>query len=52
MTVDFPDGLTTPALVVDIDVLERNIARMGEAARSTGFALRPHAKTLLEVLGR
>ena len=36
---------TTPALVVDLDTLDRNIARMAEAARVGGFALRPHAKT-------
>jgi D-serine deaminase-like pyridoxal phosphate-dependent protein len=36
---------TTPALVVDLDTLDRNIARMAEAARAGGFALRPHAKT-------
>ena len=37
--------LPTPALVVDLDALERNIARMAERARAAGFALRPHAKT-------
>jgi D-serine deaminase-like pyridoxal phosphate-dependent protein len=37
--------LQTPALVVDLDVLERNIARMAEHARVRGIALRPHAKT-------
>jgi D-serine deaminase-like pyridoxal phosphate-dependent protein len=36
---------TTPALVVDLDTLDRNIARMAETARAGGFALRPHAKT-------
>ena len=36
---------TTPALVVDLDTLDRNIARMAEASRAGGFALRPHAKT-------
>ena len=36
---------STPALVVDVDTLDRNIARMAEAARAGGFALRPHAKT-------
>ena len=40
-----PEGLVTPALVVDADVLDRNIARMAEAARTGGFALRPHAKS-------
>jgi 3-hydroxy-D-aspartate aldolase len=37
--------LQTPALVIDLDVLERNIARMAEHARAHGIALRPHAKT-------
>ncbi|AEW98927.1 alanine racemase [Streptantibioticus cattleyicolor] len=37
--------VTTPALVVDVEVLERNIARMAETGRTAGFALRPHAKT-------
>lgn len=45
MTVRLPAGLTTPALVVDVDVLEANIARMAEASRTGGFALRPHGKT-------
>ena len=37
--------LQTPALVVDLDVLERNIARMAEHAKRQNIALRPHAKT-------
>jgi 3-hydroxy-D-aspartate aldolase len=37
--------LQTPALVIDLDVLEANIARMAEHARKHGIALRPHAKT-------
>src|ERR1041384_6508845 len=37
--------LQTPALVIDLDVLERNIARMAEHATKNGIALRPHAKT-------
>ena len=45
MAVELPGGLVTPALVVDVDVMDRNIGRMAEAARSGGFALRPHAKT-------
>jgi 3-hydroxy-D-aspartate aldolase len=43
-----PDGrirLQTPALLIDLDVLERNIARMADHARAKGIALRPHAKT-------
>ncbi len=39
------DELDTPAVLIDLDVLERNIARMAEAAREAGVGLRPHAKT-------
>ena len=35
----------TPALIVDLDALERNIARMAARAKAAGVALRPHAKT-------
>lgn len=45
MAVSLPDGLATPALVVDPEVLDSNIARMAEASRSQGFVLRPHAKS-------
>lgn len=37
--------LATPALVIDVDLLEANIARMAAHARGQGIALRPHAKT-------
>ncbi|MGA0602128.1 DSD1 family PLP-dependent enzyme [Caulobacter sp. KR2-114] len=37
--------LNTPALVVDADALERNIARMAAFAKASGLSLRPHAKT-------
>lgn len=40
-----PAGFPTPALVVDLDVLERNVQRMARTAAEGGFALRPHAKT-------
>ena len=36
---------TTPCLMLDLDALERNIARMADHARAHGLALRPHAKT-------
>jgi D-serine deaminase-like pyridoxal phosphate-dependent protein len=38
-------------VLIDLDALERNVARMAESARAAGVALRPHAKThkLLEV---
>ncbi|NJL27384.1 MAG: hypothetical protein HC897_05560 [Thermoanaerobaculia bacterium] len=37
--------LPTPCLLLDLDVLERNLERMAERARRLGVALRPHAKT-------
>ena len=37
--------IDTPALVLDLDALEANIATMAALARSRGIALRPHAKT-------
>jgi D-serine deaminase-like pyridoxal phosphate-dependent protein len=37
--------LDTPALVVDLDRLEHNIASMASQARGKGLALRPHFKT-------
>ena len=37
--------LQTPALVIDLDVLERNIVRMADHAKARGIALRPHAKS-------
>lgn len=39
------DELETPALCVDLDVLENNLARMGGYVREHGLRLRPHAKT-------
>ncbi len=38
------EELDTPALVVDVVGLERNIARMAEWSRRSGKAVRPHAK--------
>jgi D-threonine aldolase len=37
--------IETPALVVDLDAFERNLAKMAAFARSAGVRLRPHAKT-------
>lgn len=37
--------LETPSVLIDLDRLERNIARMSERARAAGVHLRPHAKT-------
>jgi len=35
----------TPCLMLDLDALERNVARMADFAKARGLALRPHAKT-------
>lgn len=37
--------IATPALVIDLEAFERNIARMAEHCRAQGIGLRPHAKT-------
>lgn len=39
------DEISTPALVVDLDVLERNLDRMAAYCREHGLGLRPHTKT-------
>ena len=38
-------SIETPALVIDLEAMRRNIERMATFARSHGLALRPHAKT-------
>ncbi|MDP2262184.1 MAG: DSD1 family PLP-dependent enzyme [Hydrogenophaga sp.] len=38
-------GIDTPALVIDLDAMDRNIARMVAFAQEHGLRLRPHAKT-------
>lgn len=45
--------LDTPALVIDLDIMERNLRRMSEYAASHGIRLRPHTKThKIPALGR
>jgi D-serine deaminase-like pyridoxal phosphate-dependent protein len=39
------DEIPTPALLLDLDRFERNLARMAAHVRAAGKALRPHAKT-------
>ncbi len=39
------DQLDTPCVLVDLDVLERNIERMARFAVAQGVTLRPHAKS-------
>lgn len=41
----FVEDLETPAVLVDLDVLERNVSRMAAWASERGVRLRPHAKT-------
>ena len=46
--------LITPALVLDLDAMERNIATMAAYAAEAGVAVRPHAKThkSVQIAGR
>ena len=37
--------IPTPALVLDLDAFERNVARMAEHCKVNGLGVRPHAKT-------
>jgi len=37
--------LSTPALAIDLDVVERNLDRVSELCRRQGVGLRPHTKT-------
>jgi 3-hydroxy-D-aspartate aldolase len=37
--------IDTPALIVDLDAFDRNVAKMAEFARTAGVRVRPHAKT-------
>ena len=39
------DTIDTPALVIDLDAMERNLQRMADFAQAKGLRLRPHAKT-------
>jgi len=38
-------NVDTPALVIDLDALERNLQRMADLIKDTGVRLRAHAKT-------
>ena len=37
--------LDTPAVIVDLDVMERNLSRMSDYCREHQLLLRPHTKT-------
>jgi 3-hydroxy-D-aspartate aldolase len=39
------EDVDTPALIIELDAFEANLARMAEAAKTAGVRLRPHAKT-------
>jgi D-serine deaminase-like pyridoxal phosphate-dependent protein len=39
------EDLDTPAVLIDVDVMERNLARAADYARRHGLRLRPHIKT-------
>lgn len=39
------DEIETPALIVDLDIFERNLDEMAQICREAGVALTPHAKT-------
>ncbi len=39
------DDLPTPALLIDLERMERNLGKMAEDARKMNVGLRPHAKT-------
>lgn len=43
--VTIPGEIDTPEIIIDRDVLQRNIDRMATAVRSRGLHLRPHVKT-------
>jgi D-serine deaminase-like pyridoxal phosphate-dependent protein len=49
-----PDGIETPAALVDVTTLERNVARMASLLADRGVGLRPHTKTskCLEIIRR
>ena len=40
-----PADLDTPEIVIDLDIVERNARRLGDALAGRGIALRPHVKT-------
>jgi D-serine deaminase-like pyridoxal phosphate-dependent protein len=47
------NSLETPALVIDVDAMERNLNRAASYARQHGLRLRPHTKThKIPALGR
>jgi D-serine deaminase-like pyridoxal phosphate-dependent protein len=53
-TMVLPDGIDTPRALVDLEVLERNIASMAATMNARGVGLRPHTKTskCIEIIRR
>lgn len=43
--MNIPGDIETPEILIDRDILVRNIARMADAVGGKGLLLRPHAKT-------
>ena len=46
--IDLPGSraaLTTPALVLDLDIFEQNLAALADMCGEAGLRMRPHAKT-------
>ena len=44
-SMNIPSDIDSPDIIVDLEILDRNIARMAETVRAKGLALRPHART-------
>ena len=49
-----PEGLDTPTVLIDVDVLERNVTSWAQRLAARGVGLRPHTKTskCVEVIRR
>ena len=45
MSESWKEKVSTPALIVDYDILQRNIRKMAEFTKNRGINLRPHVKT-------
>jgi D-serine deaminase-like pyridoxal phosphate-dependent protein len=54
LQITLPEGIDTPTVIVDIDVLERNITTWARRMAERGVGLRPHTKTskCIEVIRR
>src|SRR5207248_2518982 len=46
MLAETPEGLDTPQLLIDLDVVDANLSRMLDAVRDRAVALRVHFKSL------